>query len=107
MKIFPQALQVLEDVPAVAAKDKLVSDTIDMIDKILADLQKTGGMEACAAASRDGLLVRAIMQNEQYAESLAAMSATMLGAAEAAAAGLGLILLELEKSAEKLKELLK
>jgi len=99
---------VLDDVPAVVAlvKDKLITD-VDMIDKILADLQKTGGMEACATASRDGLLVRAIMQNEQYAESLAAMSATMLGAAEAAVAGLGLILLELEKSAEKLKELLK
>ena len=147
MQIFPQSLQVLEDAPAVDAKDKLVSDDIryDMVDKILADLQKAGGVEACAAASRDGLLIRAIMQNEQHAESLAAMSATMLGAAEAAAAGLGkgvpdriiveselgrliavgagpktllialansdtglgLILLELERSAENLKELLK
>ena len=119
-------------------------DTVDMIDKILTDLKKAGGVEACAAASRDGLLIRAILQNEQFAESIAAMSATMLGAAETATielgkgvphrvivesemgrliavgagpkallivivnsdTGLGLILLELEKAAEKLKEIL-
>ncbi len=117
----------------------------DIVDKILTDLRTVDGVEACTAASRDGLLVRAIMQNEQYAESLAAMSAIMLGAAEIAAVelgsgipnriivesergrliavgagpkalltilansdlGLGLILLELGKSAKKLKELLK
>lgn len=119
-------------------------DAIEMIDKILTDLKKVGGVEACAAASRDGLLIRAIMQKAGFAESLAAMSATMLGAAETATkelgkgipnriivesehgrliaagaghkaliivlansdSGLGLILLELEKSAMKLKELL-
>jgi len=119
-------------------------DTIDMVDKILADLKKVGGVEACAAASRDGLLIRGILQKEQFAESIAAMSATMLGAAETATiefgkgiphrviveseegrliavgagpkallvvivdsdTGLGLILLELEKAATKLKELL-
>ena len=119
-------------------------DTIDMIDKILADLKKAGGVETCAAVSRDGLLIRALMQKEQFAESFAAMSATMLGAAETAAVelgkgiphrviveseqgrliavgagpkallivivnsdmGLGLILLELEKAAAKLKEIM-
>ena len=119
-------------------------DTIDMVDKILTDLKKAGGVEACAAASRDGLLIRAILQKEQFAESIAAMSATMLGAAETATlelgkgvphrviveselgrliaigagpkallivivnsdTGLGLILMELEKAAGKLKELL-
>lgn len=119
-------------------------DTIELVEKILTDLKKAGGVEACAAVSRDGLLIRAIMQNEKFAESFAAMSATMLGAAETATTelnkgvpnrvivesnhgrliavgagqkallvvlvdsntGLGLILLELEKSAEKLKELL-
>lgn len=118
--------------------------TIEMVENILTDLKKVGGVEACAAATRDGLLIRAIMHQEQFAESFAAMSATMLGAAETAAAelgkgvpnrvivesdrgrliavgagpkallmvlvdsntGLGLILLELEKSAKKLKELL-
>ena len=121
-----------------------MSDSIDMVDKLLGDLKNIGGVIACAAASRDGLLIRAIMQKEQFAESLAAMSATMLGAAETATThvemgvpkrvivetdhgkliiigagpkallilladqniGLGLILLELEKSAEKLKEIL-
>ena len=119
-------------------------DTIDLVDKLLADLKNIGGVEACAAASRDGLLIRAIMQKELYVDSLAAMSATILGAAETATTqvakgvpnrvivetdygrlivigagpkallillagqdtGLGLILLELEKSAKKLKDIL-
>lgn len=122
-----------------------MSDTIDMVDKLLADLKNVGGVEACAAASRDGLLIRAVMQKELYVESLVAMSATILGASETATTqvqkgvpnrviveteygrliivgagpkallivlagqdtGLGLILLELEKSAMKLKEILK
>lgn len=122
-----------------------MSDTIDMLDKLLQDLKGMGGVEASAAVSRDGLVIRANMQKEQFVESLAAMSATMLGAAETATTqvdkgvpnrvivesdygklivvgagpkallilltgtdiGLGLILLELEKSAQKLKELLK
>ncbi len=121
-----------------------MADTIDMVDKLLSDLKNTGGVEACAAASRDGLLIRANMPKEKFLYSLAAMSATMLGAAETATTlvekglstrviveseygrliiigagskallivlastntGLGLILLELEKSAKKLKEIL-
>jgi predicted regulator of Ras-like GTPase activity (Roadblock/LC7/MglB family) len=122
-----------------------MSDTIDMVDKLLTDLKNIGGVEACAAASRDGLLIRANMQKELYIDSMVAMSATILGAAETATTqvqkgvpnrvivetdygrlivvgagpkallivltsqdtGLGLILLELEKSSAKLKELLK
>lgn len=121
-----------------------MTDTIELIDKLISELKKSGGVEACAAVSRDGLLIRSSMQKEQFAESFAAMSATMLGAAETAStelgkgvpnrvivesaqgrliavgagpkallvvivnseAGLGLILLELEKSAKKLKEML-
>lgn len=121
-----------------------MSDTIEMVDKILTDLKNVGGVEACAAASRDGLLIHAAMQKIKHAESFAAMSATMLGAAETATTelgkgmpnrvivesehgrliavgagpkallivlvdsdtGLGLVLLELEKSAMKLKEIL-
>jgi uncharacterized protein len=121
-----------------------MTDTIELIDKILADLKKAGGVEACAAVSRDGLLIRSSLQREQFAESFAAMSATMLGAAETASielgkglpnrvivessvgrliavgagpkallvliasqdAGLGLMLLELDKAAIALKELL-
>ncbi len=121
-----------------------MSDTLDMVDKLLWDLKNVGGVMACAAVSRDGLLIRSLMQNEKYVESLAAMSATMLGAAETATthvemgipsrvivesdngklivtgagpkallillanknSGLGLILLELDKSAQKLKEIL-
>jgi len=121
-----------------------MSDTLDVVDKLLTDLKNIGGVIACAAASRDGLLIRAVMQKEQFVESLVAMSATMLGAAETATthvemgvpsriivesdygrlvivgagpkallillanqnSGLGLILLELDKSAKKLKEIL-
>ena len=121
-----------------------MTDTIEKIDKVLIDLTKAGGVEACAAVSRDGLLIRSSLQKEQFAESFAAMSATMLGAAETASielgkgvpnrvivessegrliavgagqkallvvivnqeAGLGLILLELDKAALSLKELL-
>jgi len=121
-----------------------MSDALDMVDKLLTDLKNIGGVIACAAASRDGLLIRAVMQKEQFVESLVAMSATMLGAAETATthvemgipsriivesdygklvivgagpkallillanqnSGLGLILLELDKSAKKLKEIL-
>ncbi len=121
-----------------------MTDTIELVDKLISELKKSGGVEACAAVSRDGLLIRSSMQKEQFAESFAAMSATMLGAAETAStelgkgvpnrvivestqgrliavgagpkallvvivnteAGLGLILLELDKTAKKLKELL-
>ncbi len=120
-------------------------DTIDMVDKLLADLKNIGGVEASIAASRDGLLIRGNMPKEKLLASLAAMSATMLGAAETATtqvekglptriivesehgrliivgagskalliilansnSSLGLILIELDKSAKKLKELLK
>lgn len=122
-----------------------MADTIDMVDKLLSDLKNIGGVEASVAASRDGLLIRANMTKGQLLESLAAMSATMLGAAETATtqvekglptrviveseygrliivgagpkalliilansnSSLGLILIELDKSAKKLKELLK
>lgn len=122
-----------------------MTETVEIVDKILADLKKVRGFEACAVASRDGLLIRAILQEGQSSESFAAMSATMFGAAETAATvlgkgipnrvivesdrgrlivvgaghkallivlvsldtGLGLILLELETAAIKLKELLK
>ncbi len=121
-----------------------MSDIIGMVDKVLADLQKIGGIEACAVVSRDGLLVRGISQRGLFVKSIAAMSATMLGAAENATievgkgipnrvivesekgrliavgagskallvvivgsdTGLGLILLELDEAAKKLKELL-
>lgn len=122
-----------------------MADILEMVDKILSDLKNIGGVEASIAASRDGLLIRANMPKQKFLESLAAMSATMLGAAETATtqvekglptrviveseygrlvivgAGskalliilanldspLGLILLELDKSAKKMKEILK
>lgn len=64
-------------------------DTIGMVDKVLKDLNNVGGVETCAVVSRDGLLIRSISQKEQFAESIAALSATMLGAAETATIELG------------------
>jgi predicted regulator of Ras-like GTPase activity (Roadblock/LC7/MglB family) len=64
-------------------------ENVEIIEKILADLKKVRGVEACAVASRDGLLIRAILQEGQSSESFAAMSATMFGAAETAATVLG------------------
>jgi predicted regulator of Ras-like GTPase activity (Roadblock/LC7/MglB family) len=117
----------------------------EMLDKVLVDLKKVGGVEASVVASRDGLLIASNIQSfGTRAETFAAMSATMLGAAETATtelgkgvpdrvivetehgkliatgagskallivltdpdAGLGLILVELEKAAEKVKKIL-
>jgi len=61
-----------------------MTDTIELIEKVPADLKKVGGIEACAAVIRDGLLIRAIVQNGKFTESFAVMSATMLDAAETA-----------------------
>ena len=115
-----------------------------MLNKILSDLKQMGGINASSIASRDGLLVVSDMESESHAETFAAMSATMLGAAENATtelgkgipdrvivesdngklvamgagpkallviltkpdAGLGLILVELEKSVEKIKKIM-
>lgn len=121
-----------------------MKSTSNLLEKVLTDLKKVGGVEAAAVASRDGLLLNSIMPMEQYAETFAAMSATMLGAAETAIteldkglpervivesehgklitigagpkgllvvlttqnAGLGLILLEVEKASKLIKDIL-
>jgi len=61
-----------------------MKSTSNLLEKVLTDLKTVGGVEAVAVASRDGLLLHSIMPVEQYAETFAAMSATMLGAAETA-----------------------
>ncbi len=118
--------------------------TIELLEKILQDLKNIGGVEASAIASRDGLLIYSTVSKKHHAETFAAMSATMLGAAETATtelgkgiperiiveskngrviatgagpkallivmtepnAGLGLILIEVAKASEKIKEVL-
>jgi hypothetical protein len=117
----------------------------EMLEKILKDLKSVGDIEASAVVSRDGLLIAADMSPSANAEAFAAMTATMLGAAETATsemgkgipdrviveggegkiitsgagskallvvmaspkANLGLVLLEMGKASEKIKELLK
>jgi predicted regulator of Ras-like GTPase activity (Roadblock/LC7/MglB family) len=114
------------------------------LEKALAGLNQAGGVEATAIVSRDGLLMASNIPQGVQAETFAAMSATMLGAAETAVnelkkgiverviaeskeakiitvgagpnallvtmtgagATLGLVLVEMEKASEKVKELL-
>ena len=121
-----------------------IASTNDMLNKILLNLKQVGGINASSIVSRDGLLIVSNMKNESHAETFAAMSATMLGAAESATielgkgipervivesdhgkliamgagpkallvilakpdAGLGLILVELEKSVGKIKKIM-
>ncbi len=124
--------------------DLHIASTNDMLNKILLDLKQMGGITASSIASRDGILIVSDMESQSHAETFAAMSATMLGAAESATtelrkgipdriivesdhgkliamgagpkallviltepdAGLGLILVELEKSVEKIKKIM-
>ncbi|HJH28765.1 MAG TPA: hypothetical protein C5S51_03605 [Methanosarcinaceae archaeon] len=123
-----------------------MASVIDMLNNVLSDTKKVGGVEALVVVSRDGLLIASNIPSSlcARAETFAAMSATMLGAAETATtelgkglpdrlivesehgkiiatgagpkallivltepnAGLGLILVELEKAAEKIKKML-
>lgn len=118
--------------------------TIEMLEKILKDINNSGGVEACAVASRDGLLICSTIPKKQHAETFVAMSATMIGAAETATtelgrgipdriiveskhgrilgtgagakalllvmtkpdAGLGLVLIEMKKAADQIKQVL-
>lgn len=118
--------------------------TTELLGKVLNGLRNIGGIEAAAAVSRDGLVMKTNMPSSQKPETFAAMSATMIGAAETATTelgkgipervivetksgkiiavgagqktllliittpdvGLGLVLIETEKAAKKIKELL-
>ncbi len=57
------------------------------IEKILKDLNNIKGIEAAAAVTRDGILMNSTMAKS--AETFAAMSATMFGAARIAAIEFG------------------
>ncbi|MFP3909235.1 MAG: roadblock/LC7 domain-containing protein [Halobacteriota archaeon] len=114
------------------------------LEEVLKDLKSAGDVEAGAVVSRDGLLIAEDISHDVNADSFAAMTATMLGAAETATselkrgipdrvivegengkiiatgagfkallvtmtspkANLGLILLEMSKASNKIKELL-
>lgn len=118
--------------------------SIELLEKILKDMNNTGGVEASAIASRDGLLIYSTILQKSQAETFVAMSATMMGAAETAAselgkgipdkiivesktgsiigigagpkalllvmtkpdAGLGLVLIEMKKASERIKQVL-
>ena len=117
----------------------------ERLDEVLTDLKNVNGIESAVVATRDGLLIAANTLSGTHPETFAAMSATMLGAAEMATndlnngsvkriivesedcrmiaigsgpksllvvltgvnSGIGLILVELEKGARKIDEILK
>lgn len=119
-------------------------NTSGSFEKILDDLKLLGGIEASVVASRDGLVIYSNTTLNEHDESFAAMSATMLGAAETATlelrkgiperiivesdkgkiiatgagpkallvvltepdASLGIILVEVAKASEKIREVL-
>lgn len=121
-----------------------MATTKEMMDQVLTELKNVGDVEAAAVVSRDGLLMAGSVASDIRAETFAAMSATMLGAAETAIselnkgvpervvvetasgkivatgagpkallvmmvkadAGLGLVLLEMDRAAGKIKEIL-
>jgi hypothetical protein len=122
----------------------MMATTKELMEKVLKDISKAGDVEASAVVSRDGLLMAADFEHHSFsAETFAAMTATMLGAAETAIselkrgvpdrviveskeakviaagagpkallvvmaspeAGLGLILVEMEKAREKIRAL--
>jgi hypothetical protein len=62
--------------------------TKELMEKVLKDISKAGDVEASAIVSRDGLLMASDIPREIHAETFAAMTATMLGAAETAIAEL-------------------
>lgn len=63
--------------------------TIEMLEKVLKDINNIGGVETSAVASRDGLLICSTIPRKQNGETFVAMSATMIGAAETATTELG------------------
>lgn len=55
-----------------------------LIDEVLKELKAVGGIESSAVITRDGLLVASDTSQDVDAETFAAMSASMAGAAETA-----------------------
>jgi len=55
-----------------------------IIEEVLNSLKKVGGITASAVVTRDGLLIASNVTGEVDAETFAAMTATMTGAAETA-----------------------
>ncbi len=118
-----------------------MATTIELLRAVLLDLKRIGNIEASAVVSRDGLVIASDLND---GEVFAAMSATMVGAAETATSelkkgapnrviveskdgkliatgagpkailvvltsnemGLGLVLVEMSKASEKIRELI-
>jgi predicted regulator of Ras-like GTPase activity (Roadblock/LC7/MglB family) len=66
------------------------TSTMEMIEKTLKKINTSGGIESSAIATRNGLLIVSTFSRQHLAERFAALSATMMGAAETAAYELGI-----------------
>lgn len=81
MNMFSISLEIIFQIDNMANKT-----TEEMLKKILNDLKNIGGIEALAVVRRDGLLLYSTIAQKKRAEKFSAMSASMMGAAEATAA---------------------
>jgi hypothetical protein len=62
---------------------------IEQLKNVLTELRRTGGIDASIIVSRDGLLIVSDVPEDVHVNTFAAMSATILGAAEMALSELG------------------
>ena len=62
----------------------MVNSLKEQFSDLLTELNNANDIEASAVVSRDGLLISAQMSNGMDADTFAAMTATMMGAAETA-----------------------
>lgn len=76
------------DIKPTAVATRELSKT-EMLQNVLADIKKVGYVESAAVATRDGLLMTSNFSSRLEAETFAAMSATMLGAAESTTTEVG------------------
>jgi hypothetical protein len=65
-------------------KEKIIQTKKEQLETVLSNLKKVGGILSSAVISRDGLLVASDLTKNVDADTFAAMSAAMEGAAETA-----------------------
>jgi predicted regulator of Ras-like GTPase activity (Roadblock/LC7/MglB family) len=65
---------------------KNLTSTTDLLKEIIFELENLDNVKSCFIINRDGILISSDRPEDFVAETFAAMSATMFGAAETAAA---------------------
>ncbi len=83
MEAIAEALIVSSSGTAVAKHNPgKMETTAERLEKVLTDLKRTRAVQSSAIVSREGLLMASNISGGVSAETFAAMSAAMLGAAE-------------------------